>query len=87
MFHLPNYKICILLFAGVISVAVARDLGARSVIGIDIDKNLVEAARQRLRRSSHEFPVSMPLVFGPLDVPGVQEANTFPHNLTFIQVC
>ncbi|XP_066902108.1 7SK snRNA methylphosphate capping enzyme isoform X2 [Halyomorpha halys] len=70
---------------GIISVAVARDLGARSVIGIDIDKSLVEAARQRLSRSSSEFPVSMPLVFGALDVPGVQEANTFPHNLTFIQ--
>lgn len=70
---------------GVVSVAVARDLGARSVVGIDIDKSLVEAARQRLRRSSKEFPVSMPLVYGPLDVPGVQEANTFPHNLTFIQ--
>lgn len=71
---------------GLVSVTVARDLGARSVVGIDIDKGLVETARQRLRRSSKEFPPSMPIVYGPLDVPGVQEANTFPHNLTFVQV-
>ncbi|BES96272.1 methyltransferase activity [Nesidiocoris tenuis] len=75
---------------GNVTISVARDLGAKKVVGIDIDRTLVEMARSNLRKLSRsqgktKFPVSMPLVYGSLDVPGLPNANHFPHNLSFIQ--
>lgn len=35
------------------------------------------------------FPISMPILFGPVDLPGISDklGNTeFPHNVSFVQV-
>uniref|UniRef100_A0A0K8TEB8 RNA methyltransferase n=4 Tax=Lygus hesperus TaxID=30085 RepID=A0A0K8TEB8_LYGHE len=75
---------------GNVAVCVARDLGARKVVGLDIDRALIEKARVGLKKFSGsqggaKYPVSMPLTYGSLDVPGLPHANHFPHNLSFIQ--
>lgn len=109
---------------GHITLSVARDFGARSVVGIDIDKNLIGIARKNVKhyvsssdmessspqgnelqdddgvnqkgidesgkkeRTSEFYPISMPILYGPIDVPGfmVEKNNKgFPHNVSFVQ--
>lgn len=123
---------------GHITLSVARDFGARSVVGIDIDKNLIGIARKNVKHyvsssndspprneqeeeesgnrnavdesscsgkgarniadnkigkkehTSEFYPISMPILYGPIDVPGFMvEKNKgkggFPHNVTFVQ--
>lgn len=116
---------------GHITLSVARDLGARSITGIDIDNKLIGVARKNIRHyvkkerspraeeggaapgappsvpqsqataapieraaaggaSSEFFPISMPILYGPIDIPGfgedAQRARGFPNNVTFKQV-
>lgn len=94
---------------GHITLSVARDFGAKSVLGIDIDKNLIGIARKNTKyyvkstdtsndempksddvpKSNCEFfPISMPILYGPIDIPGFSGGNKrqFPHNVTFKQV-
>jgi 7SK snRNA methylphosphate capping enzyme len=102
---------------GHISLIVARDFGAKSVVGLDIDRKLVAVARKNIRHyvqyadsppsdeprgggggsgqdsasDSKFFPISSPIVYGPVDIPGISHAQCpaskkFPHNVTFIQV-
>eukprot|EP00095_Tigriopus_kingsejongensis_P005860 maker-scaffold38_size502422-snap-gene-1.12 protein:Tk05860 transcript:maker-scaffold38_size502422-snap-gene-1.12-mRNA-1 annotation:"7sk snrna methylphosphate capping enzyme" len=68
---------------GQLTVSMAKLLHPKSIIGMDIDKSLVETARRRLRHtSSHasttdpardregetvKYPTNLPLIFGPLD--------------------
>lgn len=76
---------------GHVTLAIARDFGPSKVVGIDIDRNLIKVARTNVRhyvncgRKDKFFPVSMPIVYGPVDVPGVSSDKTFPHNVSFIQ--
>lgn len=83
--------------SGLLTIAVGKDLGAKHVIGMDIDKTLIQKAKSSLKRYSQSmvagsgkfkkgqiFPLSMPVVYGSLNVPGVKDSS-FPRNVTFIQ--
>lgn len=78
---------------GHVTLAVSRDFGPAKVVGVDIDRTLIEAARTNIRhyvncgKKDKFFPVSMPIVYGPVDIPGVSEDKAFPHNVSFVQVC
>lgn len=95
---------------GHITLSVARDLRARSITGIDIDRTLINIARKNIKHyvnwvqspASNEendrsvsdsdvnfFPKSMPISYGPVDIPGLiknKQEKGFPYNVTFIQV-
>lgn len=92
---------------GHITLSVAKDLGAHSVTGIDIDKSLINIARKNIKHYVNcgqspcntddtnpkdvdvsFFPISMPILYGPVDVPGFTKQNHkgFPYNVTFVQV-
>lgn len=95
---------------GHITLSVARDFGAKSILGIDIDKSLIGIARKNTKYyvSSSDtlkdegvknqdvpktncefFPISMPILYGPIDIPGFNDGNKgnhFPNNVTFKQV-
>lgn len=89
----------------------ARDFGAKSVVGLDIDKKLIAIARKNIKhyvssespsreydttgcvdddkKSSELFPISMPILYGPIDIPGFSDQKKgqgFPNNVTFVQV-
>ncbi|XP_044753300.1 7SK snRNA methylphosphate capping enzyme bin3-like isoform X2 [Coccinella septempunctata] len=96
---------------GHVTLSVARDFGARTVIGIDIDDKLISIARKNIKHyvksvnspradeihtqgrcqerekcSSEFFPISMPILYGPIDVPGFDDCSKnrgFPKNVTF----
>ncbi|XP_052127581.1 7SK snRNA methylphosphate capping enzyme-like isoform X2 [Frankliniella occidentalis] len=125
---------------GHITLSIGRDFRARSVVGIDIDRKLIEIARKNVRhyvnyeqspaptaagtpsstpshctpsytsslgiqsqmtagkdRSPHDrfFPISMPIVYGPIDIPGITDGIRtprpasaplpFPKNISFVQ--
>lgn len=94
---------------GHITLSVARDFGAKSVTGIDIDRTLINIARKNVKhyvncvqspassedndkRDSSDasfFPMSMPISYGPVDIPGFtknKQHKGFPYNVTFVQV-
>lgn len=97
---------------GHITLSVARDFGAKSILGIDIDKNLIGIARKNTKyyvkssdapkteksgekrrfkkRNCEFFPISMPILYGPIDIPGLSnnasDPPEFPNNVTFKQV-
>lgn len=93
---------------GHVTLSVARDFGAKSVTGIDIDPKLIAIARKNVKyyvknsespkpdqvngievpkkKSSEFFPISMPILYGSIDIPGFSDANTgrdFPNNVVF----
>ncbi|XP_012522535.1 7SK snRNA methylphosphate capping enzyme bin3 isoform X2 [Monomorium pharaonis] len=93
---------------GHITLSVARDFGAKSVTGIDIDRTLINIARKNVKHyvncvqspASNEdndkrdssdasfFPLSMPISYGPVDIPGFtknKQHKGFPYNVTFVQ--
>ncbi|XP_011644182.1 7SK snRNA methylphosphate capping enzyme-like isoform X1 [Pogonomyrmex barbatus] len=93
---------------GHITLSVARDFGAKSVTGIDIDRTLINIARKNVKhyvncvqspvnnedndkRDSSDasfFPMSMPINYGPVDIPGFtknKQHKGFPYNVTFVQ--
>lgn len=93
---------------GHITLSVARDFGAKSVTGIDIDRTLINIARKNVKHyvncvqspASNEdndkrdssdvsfFPMSMPISYGPVDIPGFtknKQHKGFPYNVTFVQ--
>lgn len=78
--------------SGHVALAIARDFGPSRVVGIDIDKSLITVARNNIKhyvncgREDKFFPVSMPIVYGPIDIPGVSQDKAFPHNISFVQV-
>ena len=100
---------------GHVTLTIARDFGARSVVGLDIDRKLIGIARNNVKhyinrvdspwdeRGNHDrnnsfrfnssgnkyFPISMPILFGPVDLPGISDKlgdTEFPHNVSFVQV-
>ncbi|XP_012251822.2 7SK snRNA methylphosphate capping enzyme bin3-like [Athalia rosae] len=92
---------------GHITLSVARDLSARSVTGIDIDRKLINIARKNVKHyvncvrspATYEdgekgkdgdasfYPLSMPISYGLIDIPGFTKKNQrgFPYNVTFVQ--
>ncbi|XP_014241803.1 probable RNA methyltransferase bin3 [Cimex lectularius] len=73
---------------GHVTISLARDFKARKVVGLDIDKSLIDAAKANIRKkytNSKNFPVSMPLVYGSLEVPGIPSSEMFPYNVSFVQ--
>lgn len=102
------------------TLSVARDFGAKSVTGIDIDPKLISIARKNVRhyvknsnsprnndvteseikkvvdddempkkKSSEFFPISMPILYGSIDIPGFKDmrcGNDFPNNVQFKSV-
>lgn len=103
---------------GHVSFSIARDFGAKSVVGMDIDRKLINIARKNVQyyindtaHSSHfmpnhkckknrasnscndsycnikSFPLSLPVMFGPVDLAGMTLSGRFPFNISFIQVC
>lgn len=98
---------------GHITLSVARDFGARTVTGIDIDPKLIAIARKNIKHyvktvensprpdgtpdsksatcyksSSEFFPISLPILYGPIDIPGFHDTHKgrgFPNNVTFKQ--
>lgn len=117
---------------GHITLSLGRDFRARSVVGIDIDRKLIEIARKNVRHyvnyeqspaptaactpsstpshstpsyqnlsgkeiSPHDrfFPISMPIVYGPIEIPGITDGIRtprpataplpFPKNISFVQ--
>lgn len=95
---------------GHVTLSVARDFGAKTVIGIDIDDKLISIARKNIKHyvksvnspradellaqeeqkcSSEFYPISMPILYGPIDVPGFEDYSKnrgFPKNVTFKRV-
>ena len=71
---------------GHITLSIARDFGARSVTGIDIDKKLIAIARKNIKHyvncvqspenadkganDANYFPSSMLINYGPVEIPG-----------------
>lgn len=102
---------------GHVTFSVARDFGAKSVVGMDIDRKLINIARKNVQyyitdtsESSHLapnyqfndyapndhadsncdpselFPISLPMLYGPINIPGMTISGRFPYNVSFVQV-
>lgn len=82
---------------GHVTLAIARFMNPRKIVGVDIDGNLIRAAKKNIRYylSSQQnievgkFPVSNPMTFGPIAAPpvcGSTENPGFPHNIMFNEV-
>lgn len=103
---------------GHVTFSVARDFGARSVVGMDIDRKLINIARKNVQyyindtaqspshlspnyqfnnyasRSPSDanddttktFPISLPMLYGPINLPGLTISGSFPYNVSFVQV-
>lgn len=77
---------------GHITLTLARDFNPKRVVGIDIDKKLVNIAEKNikhyLRKSDAEeanFPKSMKLLYGPLKPPlRADGSRSFPYNVKFV---
>lgn len=102
---------------GHVTFSVARDFGAKSVVGMDIDRKLINIARKNVQYyindtsqssylspnyqfneyishshnelncdNSQSFPISLPLIYGPINLPGMTITGRFPYNVSFVQV-
>ncbi|XP_033763561.1 7SK snRNA methylphosphate capping enzyme-like [Pecten maximus] len=80
---------------GHVTLAVAKEMHPRKIIGIDIDSSLIAAARKNVRHyiskenmSCGSFPISNTLSYGPIAAPPVNDVYSypkFPHNVVFVQ--
>jgi len=103
---------------GHVTFSVARDFGAKSVVGMDIDRKLINIARKNVQyyindtaqSSSYlssnyhfkdfasrncsdlnndiieSFPISLPMLYGPINLAGLTLSGRFPYNVSFVQV-
>lgn len=102
---------------GHVTLSVARDFCAKSIVGMDIDCKLINIARKNIqyyindtaRSSSHlysnykrdyalnsrndpnfditaSFPTALPMLYGPINLPGLEITGRFPYNVSFVQV-
>ncbi|XP_050714367.1 7SK snRNA methylphosphate capping enzyme-like isoform X2 [Eriocheir sinensis] len=77
---------------GHVSLTVARDFNPKRVVGIDIDKKLVNIAQKNIKHYMRKgdaeegnFPRSMRLLYGPLKPPVQADGQrSFPHNVKFV---
>lgn len=78
---------------GHLTLSLARDFNPSKVVGVDIDKTLISAARKNIRHyistkksDAKAFPVSNLVNFGPISAPPVVERKQgFPYNIAFTQ--
>ncbi|ELU07128.1 hypothetical protein CAPTEDRAFT_150016 [Capitella teleta] len=84
---------------GHLTLAIARDLKPKRIVGIDIDHKLISGAKKNVRHLLSKavadiasFPASLSLVHGPIAAPPLmsckeQKATSeqFPHNVMFMQ--
>ena len=79
---------------GHITLTIARDFNPKRVVGVDIDKKLVNIAQKNIkhylrqgRSDEAHFPKSMRLLYGPLKPPLNDDGSkSFPHNIKFVHV-
>lgn len=100
---------------GHVTFSVARDFGAKSIVGMDIDHKLINIARKNVQyyvndvhnpthlASSYHFnnytslnhynancnrlfPISFPILYGPIILPTMIQSGRFPYNISFVQV-
>ncbi|XP_068202294.1 7SK snRNA methylphosphate capping enzyme-like isoform X1 [Palaemon carinicauda] len=77
---------------GHVTLTIARDFNPKRVVGIDIDKKLVNIAQKNIKHylkkgdpKEADYPKSMRLLYGPLKPSAtVDEARCFPHNIRFV---
>ncbi|KAM8972721.1 7SK snRNA methylphosphate capping enzyme [Pelodytes ibericus] len=85
---------------GHLTLCVAQNMGASRVVGLDIDRSLVRAARQNIRhyvsenaKTAGAFPAALAATRGPIAAPSLPPEGTeedkkmtdFPHNIVFVQ--
>lgn len=84
--------------AGHFTLSIARDFEPKSVVGVDIDSQLVKMAKKNVRHyinfetlSDCDFPLSLVMNYGPvaqaLDPKNRYPVGRFPFNVEFVQVC
>jgi len=83
---------------GHLTLSLALSYQPKKITGIDIDANLINAARKNIRyymssnmKEEAKFPISNLLSYGPIVAPSVSQETTskqptFPHNVLFKQV-
>jgi len=82
---------------GQVTIEIARKFNPKTILGIDIDENLIKTAKKNVVRvvplptdtgqSSIQFPASFAKVYGPIAVHGdVESSGDFPNNIRFKQV-
>ncbi|XP_064109213.1 7SK snRNA methylphosphate capping enzyme-like isoform X2 [Macrobrachium nipponense] len=77
---------------GHVTLTIARDFNPKRVVGLDIDKKLVNIAQKNIKHylkqgdpKEADYPKSMRLLYGPLKPSAtVDEARCFPHNIKFV---
>lgn len=81
--------------SGELTLYIARHWKPRKIIGIDIDKKLINVAQTKLRKYKSEkvteginFPEAMSTTYGPLVKLGINMDSTsaFPNNVAFFEV-
>ena len=81
---------------GHVSLCIGRDFGARRVVGLDIDRKVVDTAvKNKLHFASGmlpdvaRFPISVRQRLGPLVAPQpLMSLDAFPHNVSFsVVIC
>lgn len=83
--------------AGHFTLSIARDFEPKSIIGLDIDSQLIRIAKKNVRHyisydklSDNDFPLSCVLNYGPvaqaLDPKCRYPVGNFPFNVQFVQV-
>ncbi|KAE8620755.1 hypothetical protein XENTR_v10010455 [Xenopus tropicalis] len=81
---------------GHVTLCVAKNMGPSRVVGLDIDRSLITAARQNIRhylsgetKRDGGFPAGLVATRGPIAAPSLPptggEGNGFPHNVVFVQ--
>ncbi|UYV71636.1 CWC22 [Cordylochernes scorpioides] len=72
---------------GHLTLKIAKEYGPKKIIGIDIDKALIFAAKKNVRHyidhNSSSFPISNSLCHGP--ILEATETPKFPNNIFFVQ--
>jgi 7SK snRNA methylphosphate capping enzyme len=98
---------------GHVTFSVAKDFGAKSVVGMDIDRKLINIARKNVQYYTNDmaqspnyhfkdctsrslndtncdkiesFPMSLPMLYGPINLAEMAVSKKFPNNVSFVQV-
>ncbi|XP_054160883.1 7SK snRNA methylphosphate capping enzyme-like [Oppia nitens] len=79
---------------GHITLMIAKNFEPKSIVGLDIDSQLIRIANKNIRHyitssvvQSDDFPISLPLIHGPLAMSSAGNNNndvSFPKNVRFI---
>ena len=88
---------------GLVTLTIARDFLPRRMVGIDIDRHLIDVAKKNIRyylsnlkseTRVNNYPLSVPMSHGPVEVVPISteiithgQSGTFPENVFFFKVC